>query len=120
MALQLNIKIEKCEGMEYVFKDLPTVYFPIIWFETSFEIPDMIAGALRLLINIPTIMRVASVFGIVAGLVGIYLIYRQVSRRSLKPNVQKMKLKNLGHHQLLSKISKLRDFNKPLTHISGQ
>ena len=93
MALQLNIKIEKCEGMEYVFKDLPTVYFPIIWFETSFEIPDMIAGALRLLINIPTIMRVASVFGIVAGLVGIYLIYRQVSRRSLEPNVQKMKLK---------------------------
>ena len=94
MALQLNIKIEKCEGMEYMFKNLPTVYFPIIWFETSFEVPDMIAGALRLLINIPIIMRVASVFGIVAGLVGIYLIYRQVSRRSLEPNVQKMKLKN--------------------------
>ena len=94
MALQLNIKIEKCDGMEYIFKNLPTVYFPIIWFESSFDVPDMIAGALRVLINIPTIMRVASVFGIVAGLVGIYLIYRQVSRRSLEPNVQKMKLKN--------------------------
>ena len=94
MALQLNIKIEKSEGMEYIFKNLPTVYFPIIWFETSFEVPDMIAGALRLLINIPIIMRVASVFGIVAGLVGIYLIYRQASRNSLEPNVHKMKIGN--------------------------
>ena len=105
MALQLNIKIEKCEGMEYVFKDLPTVYFPIIWFETSFEIPDMIAGALRLLINIPTIMRVASVFGIVAGLVGIYLIYRQVSQKvSSESQDEKPKLFGTGKFSWLQRI----------------
>ena len=96
MALQLNIKIEKCDGMEYIFKNLPTVYFPIIWFESSFEVPDMIAGALRVLINIPTIMRVASVFGIVAGLLGIYLIYRKATRKSLGPNVVKAKIRDDG------------------------
>ena len=79
MALQLNIKIEKSEGMEYIFKDLPTVYFPILWFESSFEVNDIIAGALRLLVNIPTIMKVASILGILAGIVGIYIIYRQIS-----------------------------------------
>ena len=96
MALQLNIKIEKSEGMEYIFKDLPTVYFPIIWFESSFEVPDMIAGALRLLINIPVIMRVGSVFGIVAGLVGIYLIYRQATRKSQENNVLKVNTRDEG------------------------
>ena len=104
MALQLNIKIEKCEGMEYIFKNLPTVYFPVIWFETSFEIPDMIAGALRLLINIPIIMRVASVFGIVAGLVGIYLICRQVSRRSLEPNTHKIRIADDGKFTWTKKV----------------
>ena len=54
----------------------------------------MIEGALRLLINIPIILRVASVFGIVAGLVGIYLIYRQVSRRSLESNTHKIRMRN--------------------------
>ena len=96
MALQLNIKIEKSPGMEYIFKDLPTVYFPIIWFESSFEVPDMIAGALRLLINIPVIMRVGSVFGIVAGLVGIYLIYRQATRKSQENNVLKVNTRDEG------------------------
>ena len=95
MALQLNIKIEKSPGMEYIFKDLPTVYFPIIWFESSFEVPDMIAGALRLLINIPVIMRVGSVFGIVAGLVGIYLIYRQATRKP-ENNVLKVNSRDEG------------------------
>ena len=96
MALQLNIKIEKSPGMEYIFKDLPTVYFPIIWFESSFEVPDMIAGALRLLINIPVIMRVGSVFGIVAGLVGIYLIYRQATRKSQENNGLKVNTRDEG------------------------
>ena len=114
MALQLNIKIEKCDGMEYIFKDLPTVYFPIIWFETSFEVPDMIAGALRLLINIPTIMRVASVFGIVAGLVGIYLIlrHRQVSRKSVEPNVLKENIRDDGRFSWVRRLGVLTKISK--------
>ena len=97
MALQLNIKIEKSEGMEYIFKNLPTVYFPIVWFESSFDIPVTIAGALRFLINIPTIMMIASVFGILAGMVGIYVVYRQVSPKITKDQkLKKNYLTNAG------------------------
>ena len=105
MALQLNIKIEKSEGMEYIFKNLPTIYFPILWFETSFQVTDIIAGALRLLVNIPTIMRIASIFGILAGMVGIYLIYRQVSRKvSSESRVEKTKLSADGKISWLQRI----------------
>ena len=38
------------------------------------------AGALLALINIPTIMIIASIVGILAGLVGMAAVYRCVSR----------------------------------------
>merc|ERR1719228_2790413 len=91
--------------MEYIFKNLPTIYFPILWFETSFQVTDVIAGALRLLINIPTIMRIASIFGIMAGMVGIYLIYRQVSKKvSSESRVEKPKLSQTGKFSWLQRI----------------
>ena len=80
MALQLNVLIEKSEGMEYVFKDLPTVFFPVLWFESSAGLPESMAGALLALINIPTIMIIASIVGIIAGLIGMAAVYRCVSR----------------------------------------
>jgi len=80
MALQLNVLIEKSEGMEYVFKDLPTVFFPVLWFESSAGLPETMAGALLTLINIPTIMIVASIIGIIAGLIGMAAVYRCVTR----------------------------------------
>jgi len=80
MALQLNVKIEKSDGMEYVFKNLPTVFFPVLWFESSAGLPESMAGALLALINIPTIMIIASVVGIIAGLVGMAMVYHCVTR----------------------------------------
>jgi len=80
MALQLNVLIEKSEGMEYVFKDLPTVFFPVLWFESSAGLPESMAGALLTLINIPTIMIIASIIGIIAGLLGMGLVTRCVIR----------------------------------------
>ena len=75
MALQLNIKLEASSGVEYVFKvstspsslhrrpsdapcpqDLPTVYFPVLWFQSTAQLPGGMAGSLVALVNLPTIM----------------------------------------------------------------
>ena len=99
MALQLNVLIEKSEGMEYVFKDLPTVFFPVLWFESSAGLPESMAGALLALINIPTIMIIASIVGIIAGLIGMALVYRCVRRSKsniMDNQMQKTKLDLAG------------------------
>ena len=80
MALQLNVKIEKSDGMEYIFKNLSTIYFPVLWFESSVELPKSMASALQMLVNIPLIMVIASIIGILAGLVGIGVVLRKILR----------------------------------------
>ena len=78
MALQLNVKIEKSDGMEYIFQNLSTIYFPVIWFETSVDLPQGMASALKLLVNIPKIMVVASIIGILLGMLGILMVFRRI------------------------------------------
>ena len=109
MALQLNVKIEKSDGMEYVFKDLPTVFFPVLWFESSAGLPESMAGALLALINIPTIMIIASVVGIIAGLVGMAMVYRCVTRskNSLVADTVKTETKPEEKKGFLSFFSKV-------------
>ena len=80
MALQLNVKLEKSEGIDYIFKDLPEVYFPVMWFESTVDLPDSMAGALKLLINVPTIMVLMSVVGIIAGMIGIGRVWHCAQR----------------------------------------
>jgi len=80
LALQLNVKVEKSEGMEYIFQNLSTIYYPVLWFKASVELPGGVAGALKLLLNIPSIMVGASIVGVIMGLVGIGLVYRNVTR----------------------------------------
>jgi len=86
MALQLNVKIEASEGMEHVFKELPTVFFPVLWFESGARLPQSMAGALLTLINIPYIMVAASIVGVLAGLAGMMAVTRRVVRAGLKSN----------------------------------
>ena len=35
MRLQLNILLRKVEGIEYLFKNLQEVMYPVFWFEVS-------------------------------------------------------------------------------------
>lgn len=80
LSMQLNVKIERSEGMEYIFQNLTSVYFPCLWFETSVELPDHMASALQLLVNIPSLMVAASILGILAGIVGIVCVWRNILR----------------------------------------
>ena len=90
MALQLNVKIEKSDGMEYIFKNLSTIYFPVLWFETSVELPGSMASALQLLVNIPMIMVIASIIGILAGFIGIVVVLRKIVKEEAQLGEQEM------------------------------
>ena len=58
MRLQLNVFIRKVEGIEYLFKDVPEIMFPVFWFESVAALPKNMAGPLNLLLMIPAIIQV--------------------------------------------------------------
>ena len=58
MRLQLNVFLSKVDGIEYLFKNLPEVMFPVFWFESVAELPETMAGPLNLLVMLPAIMQV--------------------------------------------------------------
>ena len=62
IRLQLNILLRKVEGMDYLFKDLPEVMFPVFWFDSVADVPETMAGSLNMLVMLPTIMQVIHQF----------------------------------------------------------
>merc|ERR1719220_2874341 len=105
MALQLNVKIEASPGMEYVFKarpksrtlypphqSLPTVYFPVLWFQSTASLPEAMAGPLLVLVNLPTILVMAASCCIVLGLLGMAVIYHRVRKTRMASLAQAIAL----------------------------
>ena len=45
IRLQLNILLRKVAGIEYLFKDVPEVMFPVLWFEVM---PKVMSALSRL------------------------------------------------------------------------
>jgi len=68
MRLQLNILLRKVEGIEYLFKNLPEVMFPVFWFDSVAAIPEEMAGSLHLLVMLPMIMQICGIFSIISSL----------------------------------------------------
>ena len=58
MRLQLTVLLRKVEGIEYLFKNLPEVMFPVFWFDSTATLPEHMAGSLNMLVMLPTIMQV--------------------------------------------------------------
>ena len=58
MRLQLNVLLRKVEGIEYLFKNLPEVMFPVFWFDSEATLPEHMAGSLNMLVMLPIIMQV--------------------------------------------------------------
>ena len=58
MKLQVNILLQKVEGIEYLFKNLPKVMFPVFWFESVAEMPEDMSSSLNLLVQLPLMMQV--------------------------------------------------------------
>ena len=60
MKLQLNVYIRKVQGIDYVFKNLDDLMFPVFWFNTTALLPKEKSGGLHLLVILPTLMDVGS------------------------------------------------------------
>jgi len=74
MRLQLNILLRKVEGIEYLFKNLQEVMYPVFWFESISELPEHMAGPLKMLIMLPNIFTGCGAFSLVSSSLVLFLL----------------------------------------------
>merc|ERR1712241_1640631 len=87
IRLQLNILLRKVEGIEYLFRDVQEVMFPVLWFETISELPEDMAGSLNLLIMLPTIMQFCALFSLITSILIIIIILACQTRDRQKQRI---------------------------------
>ena len=88
MRLQLNIMLEKVEGIEYLFKNLQTVMFPVMWFESVAMLPKDMASSLSMLVMMPSVMVGCGVFSMISGLlIMLSLFLCKINREKLKVKI---------------------------------
>jgi len=75
MRLQLNILLRKVEGIEYLFKNLPEVMFPVLWFDSVATLPEHMAGPLNMLVMLPTVMKACGISSVISSFIIIFLIF---------------------------------------------
>jgi len=101
MRLQLNVLLRKVEGIEYLFKNLPEVMFPVFWFDSVATLPEHMAGPLNMLVKLPTIMQACGICSIISSIIICFLVlfckFREVSKI-------KAKLKPTKHEEMLKKM----------------
>ncbi|XP_058803575.1 protein croquemort-like [Phymastichus coffea] len=67
--LQINILMQPSKTVA-LFKDVPTLYFPMFWFDVRAGIPDDMVDSFKILLNLPNIlMYIGLVFMFVGSLV---------------------------------------------------
>lgn len=69
-----------------MYKGVPTVFFPIIWFEQKVETPETMLGSLRLLLALPMIGLVSSIVILAFGTIFIllFVIGKYCKNKALK------------------------------------
>ena len=90
IRLQLNILLRKVEGIEYLFRDVQEVMFPVLWFETLSELPEDMAGSLNMLIMLPTIMQFCALFSLMTSILILTIL---LACQSLERQKQRILLK---------------------------
>jgi len=93
MRLQLNILLDKVEGIEYLFKNLQHVMFPVMWFESKAELPSDMTGALMMLVIMPGVMLGCGLFSLCCGvliLISLFLCKVNRERRKKAPKNDKL------------------------------
>ena len=97
MRLQLNVLVRKVEGIEYLFKNLPEVMFPVFWFESLSEIPEDMSGSLNMLVILPTLIQFTALSTILTSLV---IIATVVTYQIME------------HHKHLRKLEQVKSVSK--------
>ena len=101
IRLQLNILLRKVEGIEYLFRDVQEVMFPVLWFETLSELPQDMAGSLNLLIMLPTVMEFCALFSLIASLLIVIVI---LACQSLDRQKQKILLRKVQESKEVTRV----------------
>jgi hypothetical protein len=68
IRLQINVLVRPLEFIE-ILEDIPTMFYPMIWFETTTELPEDLAFQLRLLSLVPEFGKIFGYFGL--GIAGV-------------------------------------------------
>ena len=61
MKLQLNVFLRNVKGIEYLFKEVPNLMFPVFWFETEITMQEQMLRSLRMLLITPKIIQVVCI-----------------------------------------------------------
>merc|ERR1719336_2428438 len=81
MKLQLNIFLRKVEGIDYLFNNIEDRMYPVLWFHTSTELSEEMAGSLDILLNLPFLIKVSALTVILVSiLIIISVIIVQISQ----------------------------------------
>ena len=59
VRLQLNILLESVPGIDYLFRDLQKVMYPVMWFESVAELPQEMAPSIHMLVSLPAMFQVS-------------------------------------------------------------
>ncbi|GAB1863256.1 Scavenger receptor class B member 1 [Camponotus japonicus] len=76
-AFQVNIHLHSSEIVT-LFKNVPNIYMPMLWFQLKMEITEEMASNLRILLALPTMMLCSGIVMIIIGLcliAGVVLLY---------------------------------------------
>jgi len=114
MRLQLNILLRKVEGIEYLFKNLPEVMFPVLWFDSVATLPEHMAGPLNMLVMLPTIMEACGISSVISSFIIIFLIFYCKFRENRRNReIMKQKLaEDKDNTRILKKVKMNQSYTK--------
>ncbi|XP_975231.1 protein croquemort isoform X2 [Tribolium castaneum] len=80
--LQINLLMQPDSGIS-LYKGVPKVFVPILWFEQKIRIPDGEAFKLRLLLNLPVICTAFGIILVFAGVIVVSLLVYKICTMNL-------------------------------------
>ncbi|CAH2004270.1 unnamed protein product [Acanthoscelides obtectus] len=87
--LQLNLRIQPIPGVA-LYRDLPTVFFPVLYFEQHVLLPEDMTMSIKLLVHFEIICLAVGVFCISAGLLAQFcLCYKACNTKLIQRKASK-------------------------------
>jgi len=107
MRLQLNVLLRKVEGIEYLFKNLPEVMFPVLWFDSVATLPEHMAGPLNMLVMLPTIMQACGISSFIIGFLTIFFLFfcRFRDNYNTRQSLEKKLKQTEGESSIIKKVN---------------
>lgn len=69
---QLNVLMRPIKNIK-MYRDVPTKFLPVVWFEQYFKIDDKLTTMVKLMLWLPIIGKI---IGFIIGFIGVYQTYK--------------------------------------------